>query len=247
MKVYQTLIIGSGYASIGYAAACPNTVICEEHQICDTRFYLPLRSFRYRHYAPKTEEGKRLLHIFQSLSLFRDQEQNTNGFEFAFCKYVLEKRLDLLLKCRMIRTEHRADGLYDVTVQTNEGLTHLFAKNILDMTNRSGEKSFTVLFVCDEPEAVREKLLSEFNGAQIESAFYPGRYALHVSADDADENRIKVEIYEKWRQLDIDAKILYMAPAFSRKGSTNPLCDESYENPIEAFEAGYFYAKEMNR
>ena len=244
MNIYKTLIIGSGYTSFGYAQGCPNSVICEEHQICDTSFYLPLRSFHYKHYIPKTEEGARLLDIFNSLSLFKENWQNTNGFEFALCKYVSEKGFDILLKCRVIDISRRVDGIYDVTVQTNAGLTHLFAEKILDTTDRSTEKRFTVLFVCDDIEGVRGKLLSAYSGAEIEPAFYKDRYALHISTCGSDENRIKLEVYKKWRALGIDAKILYMAPVFYGKGSVNKLSDWNYENPIEAFEAGYSYAKE---
>ena len=247
MNVYDTLIIGSGYSSIGYAAAIPNTVICEEHQICDTSFYLPLRSFRYKQYCPKTEEGAQMLDIFQSLSLFRDNEQNTNKFEIAICKYISEKQINILLKCRVIHIDHSSDDLYDVTVQTNEGLTHLFAKKIIDITNKSSEKRYTILFICDDIEKTSDKLLSAYSGAQIESAFYPGRYAIHIPVHNTDENRIKLEIYEKWRSFGIDAKILYMAPVFYGAARTDKLCDDHYENPIEAFEAGYFYAKENNK
>ena len=187
MNVYDTLIIGSGYSSVGYATYCPNTVICEEHQICDTGFYLPMRGFRYRHYSPKTEEGRRLFDIFSSLSLFRENEQNTNGFEFAFCKYIAEKQVNILLKCRVIRIEQQPSGIYDVTLHSNEGLTHLFAKKILDTTDEAGEKRFSVLFVCSDIEKVKEKLLSAFEGAQIESAFYPDRYALHIPIKNSDE------------------------------------------------------------
>ncbi len=247
MKVYNTLIIGSSYSSIGYAAACPDTVICEEHQICDTSFYLPLRSFRYKHYSAKTEEGRRLFNAFNSLSLFTREQQNTNGFEFALCKYVSEKQLDILLKCRVICAEKRADNIYDVTVQTNEGLTHLFAKRVLNMTNDSGEKRFTVLFVCDNPEKAKNELLAAFSGARTESAFYPNRYALHIPTGGMDENRIKLDVYEKWRELDVDAKILYMAPVFYNDSRADKLCDDNYDNPIEAFEAGYFYALENGK
>lgn len=247
MKVYDTLIIGSGYFSVGYAESCPNTVICEEHQICDTGFYLPLCSFRHKHYKPITEEGIALLRTFESLALFRGDEQNTNGFEFALCKYIAQKPLELLLKCRVICAMQREDGIYDVTVHTNEGLTHLFAKKILDTTNRAKKLYFTVLFVCEDVESVRAKLLSAYHGAQIESAFYPGRYALHVPVHNCDENRIKLEIYQKWCTLDTDAKILYMAPVFYGDPCENLLCDACYENPIEAFEAGYLYAKEAGK
>lgn len=247
MKLYNTLIIGSGYSSVGYAMASPGTVICEEHQICDTGFYLPLRGFRYNAYSPKTEEGAQLLGIFNSLALFRDNEQNANGFEFAMCKYIAQKQLDVLLKCRVVSIVRQPDLSYDVCVQTNEGLTHLFAKKILDSSNGSDERYYTVLFLCDDIQNVKDKLLTAFSGAQIESAFYAGRYALHIPANGTDENRIKLEIYEKWRSLGIDAKILYMAPVFYGAANDNKLCDYNYDNPIEAFEAGYFYAKENDR
>ncbi len=247
MNIYDTLIIGSGYTSAGYAAACGGTVICEEHQICDIGFYLPLRSFCYKHYSPKTEEGAELLQIFNSLSLFREGEQNTSGFEFALCRYVSEKQFNILLKCRVIYTERRVDDIYDVTVQTNEGITHLLAKKVIDTTNRSGEKRYTVLFVCDDIGKVKDKLLSAYGGAQIEPAFYRGRYALHISAQNTDENRIKLEIYEKWRSLDVDARILYMAPVFYGAAGDGRMSDGNYENPIEAFEAGYFYGRECGK
>ena len=247
MEVYNTLIIGSGYFSVGYAAACPGTVICEEQQICDTGFYLPLRSFGYRHYVPKTEEGQRLLRAFSSLSLFGQEQQNTNGFEFAFCKYLAERPVQLLLKCRVIYVNRRPDGVYDVTVQTNEGLTHLLAREILDTRDRAVAPYITVLFVCRSIDTVRERLCGAFDGAHVEPAFYAGRYALHIPAHVTDENRIKLAIYEKWRALDVDAKILYMAPVRYGTAGPEPTCDGYYENPIEAFEAGYLYGKERNR
>ena len=247
MQIYKTLIIGGGFSSIGYAAACPGTVICEEHQICDTGFYLPLRSFRYQPYAPKTEEGAHLLRIFHALSLFKGAEQNTNGFEFALSRYVLEKRLDIQLKCRVIDRRKGPDAIYDVTVQTNRGLEHLLTERILDTTPSLGERFFTVLFVCNDIKSVKSRLLAAFDGAYIEPAFYPRRYALHLPVGTTDENRIKHTVYEQWRTLDVDAKILYMAPVFYTEAATALLSDAAYANPIQAFEAGYFLGKENHQ
>ena len=101
MEIYDTLIVGCGYGSVGYALARKNTVICDEHQICDTSFYLPMRTFRYTPYAPKTKEGADLQEFFDSFSLFKESVQNVNGFEYAFCKFISEKDLTILLKCRV--------------------------------------------------------------------------------------------------------------------------------------------------
>ena len=246
MKIYDTLIIGSGYTSVGYAMKNKLTVICEEHQICDTHFYLPLRSFNYKPYTPKTDEARRLFDIFNSLSLFGEREQNTNGFECALCRYIEQNSIDLVLKCRIVSTVQGADGVYDVTVQTNEGLTHLFAKNILDTTKSCDKKIFTVLFVSDNPDEAKRRLFEAFENASIEPAFYKGRYALHIPVGDTDENRIKLEVYNKWRSLDIDAKILYMAPVFYGESGIDRMHDECYGNPIEACDSGYLYAQEKS-
>ena len=247
MKIYDTLIIGSGYTSIGYAVKNENSIICEEHQICDVNFYLPLRRFAYHHYEPRTEEGKRLQSLFDSYSLFKEGQQNTNGFEFVFCKYITEKNVDISLKCRVIRKEKRPDDIYDVTVQTNEGLSHIFARKILDTQVGEEKKFFTLLFVCDDIAGVKENLLSTFKGAEIERAFYKDRYALHIPTENLNENEIKLDVYNKWNALSINAKILYMAPVFYGRSSDSELSDESYKNPIEAFEAGYLYEKEADK
>ena len=47
MEQFDTVLIGSGYSSIGYAVGNKKTLIVEEQEIADTHFYLPLRSFRY--------------------------------------------------------------------------------------------------------------------------------------------------------------------------------------------------------
>jgi hypothetical protein len=245
MKIYDTLIVGSGYGAVGYALARENTVICEEHQVCDTSFYLPMRTFCYKPYTPKTKAGADLLDVFNSFSLFKNGVQNTNGFEYAFCKFIYEKDLTILLKCRVIRVCQKPDGIYDVTVQTNEGLTHLFAKQVLDATDCTTPTHYTVLFVCNSIDTVRQSLSSCFEGAQIEPTAYENRYALHFVCADTDENRIKLEVYHKWHPFADNAKILYMAPVFFGEGGTGALCDGRFENPIEAFEAGYLYGKEQ--
>ena len=244
MNIYDTLIVGCGYSSVGYSTANKNTIICEEHQVCDTNFYLPLNTFSYTPYTPKTTEGKKLQKAFDDLSIFSGEFQNTNGFECAFCNYLVENPTNILLKCRVIKVE-KNNGVYDVTIQTNEGLSHLHTRQIIDCTNASKQKVITVLFTSFDIEATQKALLSAFNGAVIEKAFYENRYAIHISVGDEDENTAKLYIYNKWCKLDTDSKIIYIAPVFSREeNTTNILCDANYQNPIEAFEKGYSYGKE---
>lgn len=243
MNIYDTLIIGCGYAPVGYATANKNTIICEEHQVCDINFYLPLNTFSYTPYTPETNEGKKLKKAFEDLSLFFGKLQNTNGFECAFCNYLVENPVDILLKCRVIKAE-KNDNVYDVVVQTNGGLSHLYTRQIIDCTSTPKKKIITVLFTTLNIEDTQKALLSVFNGAVIEKAFYENRYAIHIDVGDLDENTAKLYIYNEWCKLDTDSKIIYIAPVFSREGNaTNILCDGNYQNPIEAFEKGYAYGK----
>lgn len=244
MQVYDTLIVGCGYASLGYACANKNTLICEEKQICDTGFYLPLRSFRYVPYQPKTEEGVRLFEIFNECSLFSSDEQNTNAFECAMCTYIAEASPTVLLKSRVIHTERREDGLFDVSLYTNEGILHCFAKKILRAENTVEKKWITVLFTSEDIENDRARLIDAFKNATVEPAFYKRRYAIHVEAEGMNENTVKPWIYRRWSDASVGAKIVYIAPILYGRGTGRPLCDLGYENPIEAFEAGYALAKE---
>ena len=239
--IYNTLIIGCGYFSVGYAVSDGNSMICEESQICDTRFYLPLKSFRSNPYSPKTAEGARLLDVFTRLSLIEGESLNTCGFECGFCKYITETDANILLKCRVVGISEE-NGVYDAKIQTNEGLSHLYAKKILRAFSEETNKRFTVLFTAEDIVSVSAELKDAFPGATLEPAFYRGRYALHITWEDYDENTVKLAVYNTWNEKNIKAKIIYMAPAFA-VDSQNPCSDDFYDNPIKAFEAGYFYAK----
>ena len=244
MNIYDTLIIGCGYSPVGYAQANKNTIICDEHQVCDTNFYLPLNTFSYTHYVPETTEGKKLQKAFDYLSIFSGAFQNTNGFECAFCNYLVENPANILLKCRVIKAEKNND-IYNVTIQTNEGLSHLYTRKIIDCTNAPKQKIITVLFTSFNIEDTKKALLSAFDGAIIEKAFYENRYAIRINVEDKDENTAKLYIYNKWCELNTDSKIIYIAPVFLREENPeNILCDANYKNPIEAFEKGYTYGKE---
>ena len=244
MHVYDALIIGCGYASVGYATAKKNVIICEERQICDNNFYLPLSSFTYEPYVPKTDAGVKLKGVFDELGLFDGVTQNVNGFECAFCKYIVENPVEVLLKCRVLSYQKNADGIYDVNVYTNQGITHIFAKEVLNSVLLPKQKVITVLFTTDDIKNDKSALLSAFNESEVEPAFYSGRYALRVKVDELDENSAKTFIYEKWQKLNVKAKIIYIAPIFLGEENQNPLNDANYKNPIKAFESGYFLAME---
>ena len=57
-NLYETIIIGSGYTSIGYALAQKNTLILEQSESVDTTFYLALNNFNASSLEAKTKAGR---------------------------------------------------------------------------------------------------------------------------------------------------------------------------------------------
>ena len=244
MHIYDALIIGCGYAAVGYAQTRKNTLILEEQHACDTAFYLPLKGFRWAPYSPKTEEGKALLSCFEELSLFERGMQCTTAFESAFCKYLLTKNINILLKSRLVRTKKLPDGFFEVEISTNEGLHTVLARRVLRAREKAEERSMTVLMSGTVESLAPLKL--HFTGMMAEPAFYEGRVALHIPVPvDMNENVAKVWIYRKLCDASCKGKIISIAPSFVTRGDREyPLDDRNYENPIEAFEAGCFLGKE---
>ena len=239
MEHFDTVLLGSGYTSVGYAAARKSVLIVEEQEIADTHFYLPLRTFAYTPYTPKTEEGRKLDAIFRSLGLFEGDRQNVNGFECALCRYLDENPLPLLLKSRVVASDGSAGG-YILTIATNEGLLRVCCRRVLD-TRPRGTRSLSAIICPREDEDAR--LAAEKTGWELEAGFYPGQYALHIPDMGLDENTVKLAVHDALCGIH-GIRLLAIAPAYAAKGGGAVLSDDDHDNPIAAFEAGYFLGKE---
>lgn len=240
MRTCENLIIGSGYAALGMACSLPDALICEESESCDTRFYLTLRSFRTAPYTPVTREGKALREAFGEL-LGADM-QDVCGFEPVFCRFALDRRIPILLKTRVLRCCPRPDGWQQVTLLNNAGCETVLTKRVID-TRVAGDACFTVLFT----PAALSRVAALFPEGTVEPAFREDRGALHIPLPaDADYNRALEEVCRRWEAGNTGAKLLAFAPRFARSGRYDDGVprDESYVNPVAAFEAGLAYGKE---
>ena len=239
MEYFDTVILGSGYASVGYAAAHQSTLIVEEQEIADTHFYLPLRSFRYAPHIPKTNEGKALEGIFRSLGLFGEERQNTNGFECALCRYLDEHPLPILLKSRIVDRAKR-DGMSLLTLATNEGLLSVACRSVID-TRSMGARTLTVMILANTQEDARRA--AQKTDGMLEGGFYPEQYALHIPDTGLDENAVKLAVHDMLSDI-AGVRLLAIAPIYASAGSGAPLSDDDFDNPIAAFEAGYLLGRE---
>ena len=243
--IYDTLIIGSGYTSLGYAIANGNTIICEEREICDTQFYLSLKQYKSEEYISNTKIGRELLDYYTNMGLLQNGMQNLNAFECAFCGFALQHNVQILLKCRVIDYIADQDGYYDVRVINGAGIEHICAKKVLDLRPKGLNKQLTVLFETNCKDADIPMLETIFPGAHIEKAFYESRHAIHIPVEfNADYNTVIMDIYDTWGKALHHAKILYIASAFATISTDKEETpnDSNYLNPIAAFEAGILYA-----
>ena len=175
----------------------------------------------------------------------------TNAFEPAFCEFLSSRNIDILLKCKVVKSEKQSDGHYKVTVYTNEGLSDIYAKNVFDTANNShnSKKYITVLYITEKQDGDVNTLSNVFTDGVFTKAFYKNRFAMHVPFEGiCDVNEMMCSIHDRWLIAKTDAKILYIAPKFftlEEKASdikTSFPCDFSFDNPIAAFEEGIFFA-----
>ncbi len=246
MHLYDAVIIGSGYGSVGFALKNGNSIIIEENQCADPNFYLPLKNFSYTEYTPVTDLGKKLNSVFEKYNLFKGGYMCTNALEAAFCEFLINEDVEILLKARVVNCKKLDDGTFEVTVITSEGLITIHTKNLFDTRPSKDAKKYLTVISMTENIDPAIKILSEvFENSTFEKAFYDDRFAMYLPVENTcDVNEALIYIHDKWLTAKVDAKILYVAPVFATKADKNNVLfpkDYNFSNPIEAFEAGVLF------
>lgn len=236
----DTLIIGSGYSSAGFAAAEKSCIIAEETEMCDKHFYLPLQCFEYKNFVPSEDLSSELYCTFEKLGLFKNSMQNVNAFECAFCTFLKKIKINILLKSRVVSID-RKDGKYLVGLYTNSGFERICADRLFDNRTKSTAPLYLTVIYQSENSNVQSALQGIFPGSLTQKAFYDKRYALYIPYDkQTDLNYFKLSLYTKWKESRIGAKILCFAPMAGALG------EAGFTNPVEAFETGIKLAKERD-
>ena len=247
MKEFDTLIIGCGYASVGYALAKGNCLIVEEGETADTYFYLPLKDYIAKDYTPVCQEAKQLKCIFEQMNIYGDGMINLNKLECAFCEFISQTNVKIYFRTNVVEIKKQKDG-YVATLLTVNGLTDVKAKKILDArATEQGDTTITLLFASEQPE--QDKLLLEkaFLGAKVQQAFFKDRYALTIPTT-KNYSKTLVEVLDKWKQVNPTAKIIYFAPKlYVENQGVCDLYDGRYTCPEQALESGISLASKEAR
>lgn len=245
MHLYDSLIIGAGYSSLGYALKNGNSIIIEENQCADPNFYLSLKNFSYTEYTPVTDLGKKLNSVFEKYNLFKDGFMCTNAFEPALCEFLTKENVEILLKSRVVNFKKLNDGTFEILVISTEGLSTFYAKDVIDTRpSKNAQKYLTVISMTENIDPAVKILSEVFENSTFEKAFYCDRFAMYLPAGTSDINEMLNNIHDLWLTAKVDAKILYVAPVFATKADKNNVLfpkDYNFSNPIEAFEAGVLF------
>ena len=242
---YDTVLIGSGFAPVGYAIARGSTLIVEERELLDTHFSLPLRTFSHTAYAPVTPLGRELREILGELMILSEGQMNTPALEIALATLALRHGTHPRLKCRAVEVKE-----HTVRIFTNRGFETVEAERVIDTrVSYGGAPAVSLLYEGDGTDGEREAIVRAFPGAVTEPAFYPRRYAAHLPCDPKREpNALRAELLRQWEGA-VGRRILSVSPITGVHGLTaedaHALCDSLYRNPIEALERGVAFAEEV--
>lgn len=242
MKEFDTLIIGCGYAPVGYALAKGNCLIVEEGETADTHFYLPLKDFRAKDYIPVSQESKQLKFIFEQMGIYNNGMINLNKLECAFCELISQKNVTIYFRTNVIEIEKQND-VYIATLLTVNGVTQVKVNQVFDARpTEQGSKNLVLLYASENPEQAKDLLETSFANSKVQQAFYEDRYALYIPTE-KDYSATLVEVLDRWKKINPKAKIIYFAPKINLVSQgVCDLYDGRYTCPEQALDGGIFFA-----
>lgn len=244
MKVYDTILIGSGYFAWGYALTHENTLIVEETQVADRHFGGCLRGFECKAPVLSTEGARALWDHVCALGLFRDGRLSVTGLEAALCE-AFEKRFPEILLGTTCMEICREDGGYALSIHNCEGLGTLRARRVID-TRVTGGQWLNVL-ICAGEGGLPE-------GDALSPAFYEGQGVCSFFLPEAsDINHAKVLAYDRLRPLltSVGAKAAQTSYRMYKDSAEAPYIDDLeilhvdetfFGDPFTAFEKGELQA-----
>ena len=189
MKQYQTVVLGSGYFSFGYAATHEDVLIVEATQLADPHCYGTLDGFAWNGKVPDSKGARGLYDALVGDGVVSDGRISVNELESAFCRFLATDMSALLLGTFCTCVNKTEDG-YDLTLCNNEGLSHVFAKNVIDTRVGLGNRLGVLVYLA----AGKEPCIPSVDGVTVTvgPAFYDDHRLITLAFEgEVDENRAK--------------------------------------------------------
>lgn len=144
MKKFGTVILGSGYFSLGYALNAENTLIIERTQLADPNFGGTLCGFEFVPSPKWTNETKDLHDYYVNKKIVSGQRLNSSVSEVGLCAYVEKKGVNLLLGTECTDVKKCENG-HELTVINNGGFDRIFCKKLIDTRCSDDRRYLNVL------------------------------------------------------------------------------------------------------
>lgn len=238
MREFDTVILGSGYFSIGYALNSENVLIVERTQLADPNFGGTLNGFRFEENDTWTAETKSLHSFYQENKIVDGDRFNSSVSESALCAYVKHRKLSFLLGTECIGIE-KCDGGYRILVANNGGNSKIFCKKVIDTRCFSEGDRLNVLLRGDKEKLMLKpdkRLKLAVTGA-FETCEFILSFCFLERLDVNSAKAAAMRYLEK--NMDSDGiEIVQFAYLMHSLGNDGSICAASYTDAFSAFDAG---------
>ena len=252
MKSFDTVILGSGYFSLGYALSSDNVLIIERTQLSDPNFGGTLSGFGFNISSAWTNETKSLHSYYLDNKIVSEFRLNSSVSEVGLCAYIEKRNVNILLGTECIDIKKRNDG-YELTLINNGGYDRLFCKMLID-TRCSDEKKYLNVLCRGNAGSLASEVQGKFK-LSVAGAFETKEYVAEFAFNDAlNVNLAKTEAlrYLEKHFAECGDNIVQCAyvmhastllPAFDDCGILK-VRELSIGDPFAAFDAGVRLASE---
>lgn len=206
----DTVILGSGYFSAGFALNHEGALIIEETQLLDPNFCARLSGFDMKAERPRSPDAASLFDTLLKEGVFNNGKMAVNELEPAFCRFLEKRELNILLGsfCTGLK---RKDNGFELEICNNEGISHISAKKIIDARIPCGSRMNLLV-------ALKDGTLPRIEGAA--PAFYPDQCTLSADLDRVtDINEAKSLILEKFEDALAEAGARIVLTSYRMDGA----------------------------
>lgn len=206
----DTVILGSGYFSAGFALNHEGTLVIEETQLLDPNFCARLSGFAMDAERPSSPDAASLFDTLLKEGVFNNGKMAVNELEPAFCRFLEKRALNILLGSFCTGLKRKDDG-FELEICNNEGISRISAKRVIDARVPCGGRMNLLV-------ALKDGTLPRIEGAA--PAFYPDQCTLSADLDRVtDINEAKSLILEKFEDALAEAGARIVLTSYRMDGA----------------------------
>lgn len=264
MNTGLTVILGSGYAGLGYASVDSNVLILEETESVGSDFHSCLRPAIGR-WEAKNKSTQALASFLKERGIDSGDKLDTLRLATGICRYAQDQNWGIKIRLdAQVVSVSPMEGGFEVVYRTNTGLHTVTAARVLDTTGKRvscrkaalvQEKRLHVVFSTDYPDFFQQ-LLNAYEKIRFAPGFSSGEWTASFCFDPQvtlPEARMMIE--QAWSIAFPEGQVLIDAVGFDFDVVADSCGDgvglwldpHQYGSPLEAFDAGAALAQEVGR